>query len=49
MLSVVPAQWENFWPWLHCQKNFWPRVLGSVVIQLYIDECTPSVDQALVQ
>jgi len=29
-------------------KNFWTRVLGSVVIQLYAGECTPSVDQALV-
>jgi len=27
--------------------NFWPRVLGSVVIQLYAGECTPSVDRAL--
>jgi len=23
-------------------KNFWTRVLGSVVIQLYAGECTPS-------
>jgi len=30
-------------PWLHCQKYCWPRVLGSVVIQLYAGECTPSV------
>jgi len=28
-------------------KNFWTRVLGSVVIQLYAVECTPSVDRAL--
>jgi len=28
-------------------KNFWTRVLGSVVIQLYAGKCTPSVDQAL--
>jgi len=28
-------------------KNFWPRVLGSVVIQLYDGECTPNVDRAL--
>jgi len=27
-------------------KNFWSRVLGSVVIQLYAGECTPSVDRA---
>jgi len=25
---------------------FWPRVLDSVVIQLYAGECTPSVNQA---
>jgi len=24
-------------------KKCWPRVLGSVVIQLYAGECTPSV------
>jgi len=34
-------------PWLHCQKNCWPTVLGSVAIQLYAGECTPSVDRAL--
>jgi len=28
-------------------KNCWPKVLGSVVIQLYVGECTPSVDRAL--
>jgi len=28
-------------------KNCWPRVLGSVVVQLYAGECTPSVDRAL--
>jgi len=28
-------------------KNCWPRVLGSVVIQLYDSECTSSVDRAL--
>jgi len=28
-------------------KNCWPRVLGSVVIQLYAGKCTPSVDRAL--
>jgi len=27
-------------------KNFWTRVLGSVVIQLYAGECTLSVDRA---
>jgi len=29
------------------QKNFWIRVLGSVVIQVYTGECTPSVDRTL--
>jgi len=29
-------------------ENFWPSVLGSVVIQLYAGECTPSVDRALI-
>jgi len=29
-------------------KKCWPRVLGSVDIQLYSAECTPSVDRALV-
>jgi len=42
-LSVVPAQ--------SClvmlPKNCWPRVQGSVVIQLYTGECTLSVDWAL--
>jgi len=28
-------------------KNFCTRVLGLVVIQLYVGECTPSVDRAL--
>jgi len=28
-------------------KNFWSIVQGSVVIQLYAGECTPSVDRAL--
>jgi len=28
-------------------KIFWPRVLSSVVIQLYAGGCTPSVDRAL--
>jgi len=28
-------------------NNFWTKVLGSVVIQLYVGECTPSVDRAL--
>jgi len=28
-------------------KNCCPRALGSVVIQLYAGECTPSVDRAL--
>jgi len=41
MLNVIPAQC------LRCRKNCWPKVLGSVVIQLYADECTPSVDRAL--
>jgi len=27
-------------------KNCWPRVLGSVVIQLYAGECVPSADRA---
>jgi len=27
--------------------NCWPKVLGLVVIQLYVGECTPSVDRAL--
>jgi len=27
-------------------KNYWPGVLGSIAIQLYADECTPSVDRA---
>jgi len=31
-------------PWL----RHWARVLGSVVIQLYAGECTPSVDRALI-
>jgi len=30
-----------------CSANCWLRVLGSVVIQLYAGECTPSVDRAL--
>jgi len=34
-------------PWLHCQKIAVLRVLGSVVIQFYVGECTPSVGQAL--
>jgi len=29
-------------------KNCWPKVLGSVVIQLY-GECTLSVDRALTE
>jgi len=33
--------------WLHGQKNCWPRVLGSVVIQLYASERMPSGDWAL--
>jgi len=28
-------------------KDCYPRVLGSVVIQLYAGECTPSVDRVL--
>jgi len=28
-------------------KNCWPTILGSVVIQLYAGECTPSIDRAL--
>jgi len=28
-------------------KKFWTRVLGSVVIRLYADECTLSVDRVL--
>jgi len=28
-------------------KNCWPRELGSVVIQLYAGECTPSIDRDL--
>jgi len=35
-----------FWP--HCQENAGLyRVLGSVAIQLYVGECTPSVDPGL--
>jgi len=34
-------------PWLPLQKNCWPKVLGSVVIQLYAGECTPSIDRCL--
>jgi len=41
MHIVVPALPLDTLP-----KNCWPKVLGSVVIQLYADECTPSVDQA---
>jgi len=26
-------------------KNYWSRLLGSVVIQLYAGDCTPSVDR----
>jgi len=32
---------------VYTAKNCWPRVLGSVVIQLYVGEYTPSVDRAL--
>jgi len=28
-------------------KNCWPRVLGSVVIQIYIGECMSSGDRTL--
>jgi len=28
-------------------KNCWPRVLGSVVIQLYAGECTPSMVKSI--
>jgi len=28
-------------------KNFWTKVLGSVVIQLYASECMLSADRAL--
>jgi len=28
-------------------KNCCPKVLSSVIIQLYAGECTPSVDRAL--
>jgi len=38
ILSVVPAQCLGY-----TAKK---RVLGSVVIQLYTDDCTPSVDRA---
>jgi len=41
MLSVV---WLSALATL--PKFFWPRILGSVVIQLYTGECTPSVDRA---
>jgi len=37
MLSVVPTQCLGY-----TAKNFWPKVLSSVVIQLYVGECTPS-------
>jgi len=29
-------------------KNCWPKEQGSVVIQLYAGECTPSLDRVLV-
>jgi len=28
-------------------KKFWTRLVGSVVIQRYVGECTPRVDRAL--
>jgi len=31
---------------LSLPKNCWRRVLGSVVLRLYVGECTPRVDQA---
>jgi len=43
MLSVVPAQCVGY----TAKKNSWTRVLGSIVIQLYAGECTPSADRAL--
>jgi len=42
MLSLVPAQCLDY-----AAKNCWPKVLGSVVIQLYAGKCTPSADRAL--
>jgi len=33
--------------WIRCLKNCWPRVLGPVVIKLYLGECTPSIDRVL--
>jgi len=26
-------------------KHYWPRTLGSVIVQLYAGECTSSVDR----
>jgi len=41
MLNAVPTQCLGY-----TAKNFWTRVLGSVVIQLYAGEFTPNVEQA---
>jgi len=40
---------KNFWTRVlgSVVIQLWTRVLGSVVIQLYAGECTPSVDRAL--
>jgi len=27
-------------------KNCWPRILDSVIIQIYASECTPIADRA---
>jgi len=41
MLSVVRLS-----DLITLSKNWWPRVLGSIVTQLYAGECMPSVDRA---
>jgi len=41
-MSICQAKFHGY-----TAKNCWPRVLGSVVIQLYAGECTPSVDRTL--
>jgi len=45
---AMPLRFVYFWlsVLVTLPKSFWPRVLGSVVIQLYTDECMPSVDRA---
>jgi len=41
-LTVIPDQCLDY-----TAKICWTGVLGSVVIQLYVGECKPSVDRAL--